>query len=228
MGNTPQAEFLRALAGGRSWKKALQATGLADDEAVAVLNEAADRLDEAGGAKGSKRARSKKAGKKSPKKSPKKRPKKNAGPPLPPPPAKSPYTDRDLVLAHADGASRGNPGPASYGCVYFGGDGRPAFGEGEAFGTATNNVAEYRGCLAALTRLAGWKVRRARVRLDSQLVVRQLQGSYRVKDATLRTWYEKVRQQAKAFEKVDYEFVPRAENRAADKMANWALDAAGE
>lgn len=215
MGNTPQAEFLRALAGGRSWKKALEATGLADDEAVAVLNEAADRLDEAGNSKSSKRGR-------------KKMSKKDAGPPLPPPPAKSPYTDRDLVLVHADGASRGNPGPASYGCVYFGGDGRPAFGEGEAFGSATNNVAEYRGCLAALTRLAGWKVRRARVRLDSQLVVRQLQGSYRVKDATLRSWYEKVRQQAKAFEKVDYEFVPRAENRDADRMANWALDAASD
>ena len=102
--------------------------------------------------------------------------------------------------------------------------GQPAFGEAAAIGRATNNVAEYRGCLAALHRLAGWKVRRAVVRLDSQLVVRQLEGRYRVKDATLRGWYAKVMEQVRDFERIDFEYVPRAENSDADRMANWALD----
>ena len=207
-GSTPQAEFLRALAGGRSWKKALEATGLADDEAIAVLNQAADELDGSPARKPARRRKKASA----------------SEPPLPPPPTKSPFGSAETAVVHADGASRGNPGPASYGCVYLDGDGRPAFGEAAAIGRATNNVAEYRGCLAALHRLAGWKVRRAVVRLDSQLVVRQLEGRYRVKDATLRGWYAKVVEQARDFERIDFEYVPRAENSDADRMANWALD----
>jgi ribonuclease HI len=144
---------------------------------------------------------------------------------LPAPPETSPYAAGVEVVAHADGASRGNPGPASYGCVYLGEDGEPAWGEGQAIGVATNNVAEYRGCLAALQRLAGWGVKRAILRLDSQLVVRQLNGEYRVKDSTLRGWYTKILEVVASLDVVRFEHVPRAQNADADRMANHALDA---
>lgn len=127
-------------------------------------------------------------------------------------------------MAYADGASRGNPGKASYGVVYTLEDGTALCGEGGAIGKATNNVAEYRGLLAALTRLRSWKISNAIVRLDSELVVRQMQGRYKVKNLGLKPLYEQAKELADEFSKLRLEHVPREQNALADAMANIALD----
>jgi ribonuclease HI len=144
------------------------------------------------------------------------------------PPAASPYPAGHTALAYADGASRGNPGPAAFGCVYALDDGTVLCGEGEFIGPATNNVAEYRGALACLQRLLHWDVRRAIVRLDSQLVVRQMLGEYRVKNTQLAVLYAQAQKLVGQFEAVDFQHVPRAENALADRLANHALDRAAE
>lgn len=146
--------------------------------------------------------------------------------PLPRPPAESPFPDGVTAYAYADGASRGNPGPAAYGCVYAVEEGSlPLCGEGVALGEATNNVAEYRGAIAALQRMVDWGVTRAVLRLDSQLVVRQLDGSYRVKDAKLKQIHAEARELTARFQSLRFEHVPRKMNALADRMANHALDA---
>ena len=146
--------------------------------------------------------------------------------PLPSPPATSPFAAGQVAYAYADGASRGNPGPAAYGCVYALDQGSlPVCGEGAVLGVTTNNVAEYRGAIAALARLAGWGVKHAVLRLDSQLVVRQLDGSYRVKDAKLRLLHQEAKSWVPRFDSLRFEHIPRKLNADADAMANAALDA---
>ncbi len=198
--------FLKALAEGSAWEEALRDTGLDDSSARSLLSQVVSRVSTPSGRSSRRRTR-------------------QSAPLLPAPPKECPFPPSATVVAHADGASRGNPGPASYGCVYLDEEGHPAWGEAKSIGVATNNVAEYRGCLAALERLVQWGVRRAVVRLDSQLVVRQLSGQYRVKDATLKGWYDKVRAVAARLEQVRFEHVPRKDNAEADRMANSALDA---
>lgn len=139
-------------------------------------------------------------------------------------PDKSPFPPGAVAYANADGGSRGNPGPAAYGCVYSLKDGTLLCAEGQAFGRATNNVAEYRGAIAALTRLSGWGVEKAVLRLDSQLVVRQLEGIYRVKDAGLKPLHAEASALLRNFEDLQLEFVPRKMNAMADRFANLALD----
>ncbi len=143
---------------------------------------------------------------------------------LPAPPAESPFGSARVAVAYADGASRGNPGPAAYGCVYTLEDGTALCAEAEAIGETTNNVAEYRGAMAALERLLKWNVDHAVIRLDSQLVVRQMIGQYRVKDAKLKILYAKAIKLAKQFDRVEFEHVRREKNTLADAMANHALD----
>jgi ribonuclease HI len=143
------------------------------------------------------------------------------------PPSRSPFPDGTAAVAYADGAARGNPGPAAYGCVYALADGTVLCGEGLALGRATNNVAEYRGLIAALRRLRGWKVRAATVRLDSELVVRQMSGAYRVKNAGLKPLHRQASELAAQFDSIRFEHVPRAANVLADALANLALDRAG-
>lgn len=124
----------------------------------------------------------------------------------------------------ADGAARGNPGPAAYGFVLAGPDGRTVAEGGAAIGVATNNVAEYRGLLAGLERARALGVSRLEVRLDSELVVRQMDGAYRVKNAGLKPLHERARGMASEFAAIRFRHVPRAENRRADELANGALD----
>jgi probable phosphoglycerate mutase len=142
--------------------------------------------------------------------------------------AQSPFPKGSDATAYADGASRGNPGPAAYGVAYTLADGTPLAREAAAIGEATNNVAEYRGLLAALERLRQWGVRRATLRLDSELVVRQMQGRYKVKNEGLKPLHARARQLTAAFSHLNFEHVPREQNRIADKLANLALDAAGQ
>ena len=138
----------------------------------------------------------------------------------------SPFPPEAVAVANTDGASRGNPGPAAYGCVFSLEDGTLLCAEGEAIGVATNNVAEYRGAIAALARLKAWGLQRIVLRLDSQLVVRQLEGSYRVKDAGLKPLHAQARELLRAFDSIQLQYVPRAQNALADAAANRALDRA--
>lgn len=145
---------------------------------------------------------------------------------LAPLPDSSPYPAKTLAVAYADGASRGNPGPAAYGVVFTLEDGMPLCGQGETIGKSTNNVAEYRGLIAALKQLLDWGQANAIVRLDSELVVRQMSGRYKVKNEGLKPLFAEAKDLAESFRKLRIEHVPRKDNALADAMANQALDRA--
>jgi ribonuclease HI len=128
-------------------------------------------------------------------------------------------------VVYADGAARGNPGPAAIGAVVFDDDGEPVAEVSQAIGEATNNVAEYKALIAGLEAAARFAPRKLTVRLDSELLVRQLNGEYRVKAANLKPLYRKVQELLGRFPIVTVEHVPRQRNEWADRLANQALDA---
>ncbi len=125
---------------------------------------------------------------------------------------------------HSDGASRGNPGPAALGVVLTQPDGAVLQELSEYLGRQTNNYAEYQALLRGLQAAQALGADVVHCFLDSQLVVRQLNGQYRVKHAQIRPLYAEVRQVASAFRQVTFAHLPRAENFAADALANQALD----
>ncbi len=129
------------------------------------------------------------------------------------------------VIAHIDGASRGNPGPAAYGVVIKTARGTPVAALSKFLGRTTNNVAEYQALLAALEHVLEDGHRRLRVLSDSELLVRQIEGSYKVKSPDLKPLYQRARQMIGKLESFDIEYVPRGQNREADRLANQALDA---
>jgi ribonuclease HI len=124
-----------------------------------------------------------------------------------------------------DGGARGNPGPAAYGYVLEAGDGHVLAAHGEAIGHATNNVAEYRGLVAGMAKAAELGVRELEVVSDSELLVKQMRGDYRVKNAALRELWEEANDLERRFAKVRYTAVRRAHNELADRLVNEALDA---
>jgi len=128
------------------------------------------------------------------------------------------------VVAYADGASRGNPGPAALGAVLFDAEGRELHRSSRALGRATNNEAEYRAAIAALEAALGLGAREVELRMDSELVVRQLTGRYKVRNPRLAPLYKRLLALRSRFERVAVRHVPRAENKVADKLANEALD----
>jgi ribonuclease HI len=125
-----------------------------------------------------------------------------------------------------DGGARGNPGPAAYGFVLESEDGTVLAAEGEAIGTATNNVAEYSGLIAGLQKAVELHVPQVEVVSDSELMVKQMRGEYRVKNEALRELYDEATALARRVGKVEYRHVKRAHNELADKLVNDALDAA--
>lgn len=127
---------------------------------------------------------------------------------------------------YSDGASRGNPGPAAYGFRILASDGTELCAEGVAIGLATNNVAEYRGAIAALDRARELGLAEVELRMDSELVVRQLNGEYRVRQPTLAELKEHVDRLAASFRVFRVRHVPREDNLEADLLANQALDRA--
>jgi ribonuclease HI len=129
--------------------------------------------------------------------------------------------------ANIDGAARGNPGPASYGVVVRRPDGTPIESLGKYIGRHTNNVAEYYALIAALDYAAAKGIKRLRVQSDSQLIVNQMKGLYKVKHPDLRPLHERARKQASGLEAFTIQYVPREQNRAADAAANAALDNTG-
>ena len=125
-----------------------------------------------------------------------------------------------------DGGARGNPGPAAYGFVLETEDGTVLAAEGAAIGDATNNVAEYSGLVAGLRRAIELQVPDVEVVSDSELMVKQMRGEYRVKNEALRDLYEQAIRLADKLGNVEYRHVKRAHNELADKLVNDALDAA--
>ncbi|HLF71044.1 MAG TPA: ribonuclease HI family protein [Dehalococcoidia bacterium] len=127
-------------------------------------------------------------------------------------------------VIYADGASRGNPGLASMGAVVIDPSGKVVREISEALGYQTNNFAEYRGVIAALEAALSHGARRIEARLDSELIVRQATGRYRVKSPGLIPLHERVRSLLSQFDSVVFKHVPRAQNKHADMLANRALD----
>ena len=127
-----------------------------------------------------------------------------------------------------DGGSRGNPGPAAYGYVLEADDGTVLAAHGEAIGVATNNVAEYRALVAGLARAEEVGVDELEVVSDSELLVKQMRGEYKVKNAALRELWEEAQRSARRLGKVSYAAVRREHNELADRLVNEALDAAAE
>ncbi len=130
-----------------------------------------------------------------------------------------------VMVVHTDGASRGNPGPASVGVVFAEQDGPELCVHSEAIGRATNNVAEYQAVVTALEHCRRWKVARVHLFMDSELIVRQLTGAYRVKSPDLRPLYQQVVFLSKGFKEFRVRHVRREHNAHADALANRALDA---
>jgi len=125
-----------------------------------------------------------------------------------------------------DGGSRGNPGPAAYGFVLEAEDGTVIDARGEAIGTATNNVAEYAALVAGLERALEAGVVELEVVSDSELLVKQMRGEYKVKNDALRALHGEASELAEGLEKVAYTAVRRAHNELADSLVNEALDRA--
>jgi ribonuclease HI len=124
-----------------------------------------------------------------------------------------------------DGGSRGNPGPAAYGYVLESDDGHVLAAHGETIGVATNNVAEYRGLIAGLERALDAGVTELEVVSESELLVKQMRGEYKVKKETLRELVAEAHDLADRLEKVTYTAVRREHNELADRLVNEALDA---
>ena len=129
-----------------------------------------------------------------------------------------------LVL-HVDGGARGNPGPAAIGVVVSDPAGEVLDELAERIGPATNNVAEYRALLRALERAQELGASEVEIIGDSELVVRQIEGAYRVKHPALRPLYDEAIAALRAFRSWSIRSVPRAENARADALVNAALDA---
>jgi ribonuclease HI len=140
--------------------------------------------------------------------------------------AKSPLPARGKFVMEifTDGASRGNPGPASIGILFKQKDGLELAEHFETIGRATNNVAEYRAVVSALEHCQRWRIKRVHLNMDSELIVRQLHGTYRVKSPDLRPLYQQVVFLSKGLEEFRVRHVKRALNGHADALANRALD----
>jgi ribonuclease HI len=135
----------------------------------------------------------------------------------------------DRVTIYTDGGARGNPGPAAVGVVVCDAEDRVLREHREFLGEATNNEAEYRALIRGLGLAARYTRAEVRCVSDSQLLVRQMAGEYKVRDARLAELFERARERARAFEKVSFEHRPRLTGRLAraDELVNEALDRAG-
>jgi ribonuclease HI len=158
----------------------------------------------------------------------------NRGSKLPPPASARLFPDSGssnppagVHLANIDGASRGNPGPASYAVVMRDPDGKIILELAKNIGRETNNVAEYFALLAALDYATSHNISALRIRSDSELLVRQMQGRYKVKSPDLKPLFERASKLARQITYFTIEHVRREQNTDADALANVALDSAG-
>jgi ribonuclease HI len=131
-----------------------------------------------------------------------------------------------MIVTYIDGGARGNPGPAGYGVSIQSADGSVVAELYGPLGIATNNVAEYNGLLAALQWAIDHDARRVHVRADSELLVKQMRGEYKVKNAGLQPLCVRARLLAAQLEDVRFEHVRREFNKEADRLSNLAMDEA--
>lgn len=129
-----------------------------------------------------------------------------------------------MIVAYIDGGARGNPGPAGYGVRIETVDGAVVEELHGALGIATNNVAEYNGLLAALRWAVEHGERDVRIRSDSELLVRQMKGEYRIKHPGLQPLAAKARLLMMELGRVTFEHVRREQNKDADRLSNVAMD----
>jgi ribonuclease HI len=134
-------------------------------------------------------------------------------------------TAGESATANIDGGSRGNPGPAGYGVRIERDDGTIVELK-ESIALATNNVAEYNGLLAAMRWAVAHGITALHVRSDSELLVKQMRGEYRVKNPGLQPLYDEARALVRQIGRVKFEHVRREHNREADRLANEAMDRA--
>ncbi len=131
---------------------------------------------------------------------------------------------------HADGGSRGNPGPAGAGAIVRDHLGNSVAAVSQFLGTRTNNYAEYEAVILAFTALAkligtrGASAATVEVKMDSELVVKQMKGVYKVKHPTMKAQFARLMEAKAAFKDVSFTHVPRAQNADADALANEAMD----
>ncbi len=128
------------------------------------------------------------------------------------------------VIINCDGAARGNPGPAGAGAVVVDEDGVVLAEVAEGLGETTNNVAEYTAVVRGLEEAQRLGAREVLLRSDSQLLINQLTGRYKVKAPHLQPLHRRVRELLRTFERADLEHVPRERNAAADALANLGVD----
>ncbi len=127
-------------------------------------------------------------------------------------------------LLYTDGAARGNPGPAGAGAFISSSSGEVLHEIAEYLGETTNNVAEYRALLAGLRKLVLLEAQEVEVLADSELMVRQIQGRYRVKHPNLKPLYQEALSLLKKIPKYSIKHIRREENKEADRLANQAID----
>ena len=132
----------------------------------------------------------------------------------------------EQVIVFTDGAARGNPGPAGAGSYIESQDGSCLDEAHRYLGRATNNVAEYEALILGLERAAALGARRVEVRADSQLLVKQMLGEYRINNGSLRECAQRARELVKNFDAVNYVHIRRHLNEEADRLANLAIDQA--
>lgn len=128
------------------------------------------------------------------------------------------------AIANIDGGARGNPGPAAYGVVIRNPKGEVLEELGQYLGIQTNNIAEYSGLLAALEYAERKKIQSLKILSDSELLVRQMRGQYRVKNPALKQLFDRAQAITRTLQKFSIEHVPRESNKDADRLVNQVLD----
>lgn len=129
-----------------------------------------------------------------------------------------------MITAYTDGGARGNPGPAGYGVHILDADGNTLAELVGPLGTATNNVAEYSGLIAGLQWAVDHGHQQVRVRMDSELVIKQMRGEYKVKHAAMQVLHAEAKGLVAKLDRVTLEHVRREQNKVADRLSNQAMD----
>lgn len=128
------------------------------------------------------------------------------------------------AILYSDGGSRNNPGEAAIGYLIYDADMNLIYKEGKRIGIQTNNVAEYWALRDGIKKAIELKVSNLKVKMDSELIVKQLTGQYKVKNEVLKEWHKDISSMISQFEKIEFSHVFRKDNKEADKLVNDALD----
>ena len=130
----------------------------------------------------------------------------------------------EKLIIYTDGAARGNPGPAAIGVILKDETGKALANISRCLGATTNNQAEYQAIIAGLEKAISLSAKNVTIKSDSELVVKQINGLYKIKNTALRPFYQKVVQLIGSLESFSITYIPREQNRKADELANKALD----